>query len=576
MDHLSEEEIIVDSPSSSGTESSNGLLRYQSCHHEAEADDTMQLNSSTDPLCNFEEQEKVPSTADIRHSLIGLWKKLYANIARRLTIPTLSRGLKHIPSVITCSSIPPILDHLHSMAISIAITFWNTSPSRKPTNGRSKAVMAQGYTLNEIRKALVEGGALASLPPHHSEALSTNSANPSNRPLIPPFSPAANSLQQDLHHTRPPSSMEVKRVDGRFRLKENLGTCTKCSMFQAANLVDLNHTVLVKIGQSKHHSLLEREQAILDQLRGLPGIPGIIWSGTEFEQDVMIFEDLGPTLDDVFKSTGYIYSNIRPQNILVGPVLPGQQTNQLCLFDFSLTQLYRDPRTYSHVPFVSGHPLSTILPFASLNHHSGNQLSHRDGLESLTYLLLYLACSSLPWIDTNVTSNSDVLQSKESISVAQLCDALPLPFATFLSYACDLSFTQKPDYNYVLNLFRALHTDTTAPLPALSPAIEMSEQAYWMEDVVSLHPKLAVSVYEMPRKRRRDTTVAPPTSVKSWLSASQAEATLLLGGVMRGQDYDEWVAMSIDIHDAYGINTRDRGSTHTHHASWAISSLALA
>ncbi|KAF8835923.1 hypothetical protein BDN67DRAFT_984292 [Paxillus ammoniavirescens] len=25
------------------------------------------LNSSTDPLCNFEEQEKVPSTADIRH-----------------------------------------------------------------------------------------------------------------------------------------------------------------------------------------------------------------------------------------------------------------------------------------------------------------------------------------------------------------------------------------------------------------------------------------------------------------------------------------------------------------------------
>ncbi|KIJ05407.1 hypothetical protein PAXINDRAFT_21328 [Paxillus involutus ATCC 200175] len=274
--------------------------------------------------------------------------------------------------------------------------------------------------------------------------------------------------------------MEVKRVDGRFRLKENLGTCTKCSMFRAANLVDIGHTVLVKIGQSKHRGLLERERAILDQLRGLPGIPGVIWSGTEFEQDVMIFEDLGPTLDDVFKSTGrrlsmntivflaehlikflqhihsrsYIYSNIRPQNILVGPVLPGQQTNELCLFDFSLTQLYRDPRTYSHVPFLSSRPLSTILPFASLNHHSGNQLSRRDDLESLAYLLLYLARGSLPWIDTNVTSNSDILQSKESISVAQLCDALPSPFATFLSYARDLSFTQKPDYNYVLNLFR--------------------------------------------------------------------------------------------------------------------------
>ncbi|KIK74624.1 hypothetical protein PAXRUDRAFT_97322, partial [Paxillus rubicundulus Ve08.2h10] len=68
-------------------------------------------------------------------------------------------------------------------------------------------------------------------------------------------------------------------------------------------------------------------------------------------------------------------------------------------------------------------------------------------------MIIYLTHGSLPWIDTNITSNSDILQSKESISVAQLCDTLPSPFTTFLSYVRDLSFTQKPDYNYVLNLF---------------------------------------------------------------------------------------------------------------------------
>ncbi|KIJ08971.1 hypothetical protein PAXINDRAFT_88132, partial [Paxillus involutus ATCC 200175] len=47
----------------------------------------------------------------------------------------------------------------------------------------------------------------------------------------------------------------------------------------------------------------------------------------------------------------------------------------------------------------------------------------------------------------------------------------------------------------------------------------------------------------------------------------------LLGGVMRGQDYDERAATSIGIHDAYGINTCDRGSTHAHRASRAISRL---
>ncbi|KAF9231054.1 hypothetical protein BU15DRAFT_29339, partial [Melanogaster broomeanus] len=45
----------------------------------------------------------------------------------------------------------------------------------------------------------------------------------------------------------------------------------------------------------------------------------------------------------------------------------------------------------------------------------------------------------------------------------------------------------------------------------------------------------------------------------------------LLGGVMRGQDYDERAASSIDIHQTYGINTRDRGSTHTRRASRAVS-----
>jgi hypothetical protein len=74
-----------------------------------------------------------------------------------------------------------------------------------------------------------------------------------------------------------------------------------------------------------------------------------------------------------------------------------------------------------------------------------------------------------------------------------------------ISQVRNLSFMQKPDYNYVLNLFRALHAETAAPPPMLSPAVEMSEWAYWMEDAVSLHPKLAVSVYKMPRKRRHNT-----------------------------------------------------------------------
>jgi hypothetical protein len=51
-----------------------------------------------------------------------------------------------------------------------------------------KAVMGRGYPLAEIRDALTNGETLASLSPRHSETPSTNSANPSDRLSVPPFS----------------------------------------------------------------------------------------------------------------------------------------------------------------------------------------------------------------------------------------------------------------------------------------------------------------------------------------------------------------------------------------------------
>lgn len=70
---------------------------------------------------------------------------------------------------------------------------------------------------------------------------------------------------------------------------------------------------------------------------------------------------------------------------------------------------------YAHVPLHSGLSISTSHPpaFFSMNHYSGDQLSHWDDLETLTYLLVYLTCGSLPWIDANLILNGDLLQCKK-------------------------------------------------------------------------------------------------------------------------------------------------------------------
>jgi hypothetical protein len=57
MEPISEEEINMDDVSSSSTESN------EECMH----DDTTPPSLNTDPLYHVEEQEKLPSTADIRH-----------------------------------------------------------------------------------------------------------------------------------------------------------------------------------------------------------------------------------------------------------------------------------------------------------------------------------------------------------------------------------------------------------------------------------------------------------------------------------------------------------------------------
>lgn len=55
---------------------------------------------------------------------------------------------------------------------------------------------------------------------------------------------------------------------------------------------------------STPHGPLQHEQAVLDQLRGIQGIPDIVWPGTESGVDVLVFENSGPTLEVILKSSG--------------------------------------------------------------------------------------------------------------------------------------------------------------------------------------------------------------------------------------------------------------------------------
>jgi hypothetical protein len=86
----------------------------------------------------------------------------------------------------------------------------------------------------------------------------------------------------------------------------------------------------------------------------------------------------------------------------------------------------------------------------------GIRLTRRDDLESLAYVLIYLIHGSLPWQSTTRKSTTELLDMRMAITPSTLCEGLPAEFEVFLNYARSLEFKQKPDYQYLRDLFSCL------------------------------------------------------------------------------------------------------------------------
>jgi len=76
------------------------------------------------------------------------------------------------------------------------------------------------------------------------------------------------------------------------------------------------------------------------------------------------------------------------------------------------------------------------------------ELSRRDDLESLGYILLYFLWGNLPWF--SVSDNETIKQMKTDIIVS---GNLPTFFKTYFNYVTKLQFFETPDYKMLLELF---------------------------------------------------------------------------------------------------------------------------
>jgi len=135
------------------------------------------------------------------------------------------------------------------------------------------------------------------------------------------------------------------------------------------------------------------------------------------------------------------------------------------LIDYGLAKRFKDSNTGKHIPFRDGKSLTGTIRFASVNAHLGIEISRRDDLESLGYVLLQFVNGNLPWVGIKGSNKKakmeEVANTKISTSIETLCKFLPEEFVNYFFYVKKLKFDEKPDYTMLRNNFKYLLYERT-------------------------------------------------------------------------------------------------------------------
>ena len=144
---------------------------------------------------------------------------------------------------------------------------------------------------------------------------------------------------------------------------------------------------------------------------------------------------------------GVVHGDLQPDHFLMGL---GQDGNSVNLVDFGCARCDREPVTSAKEDLKV--PCEDYC--ASINSHNGEDLSRKDDLESLVYVLLNLYCGPLPWKGLR---KHRVVGMKKSVPREIISRSLPEQFADFLKYAQTRAADDTPDYSFLREMFKTLY-----------------------------------------------------------------------------------------------------------------------
>ncbi|KAI5675161.1 hypothetical protein M9H77_06111 [Catharanthus roseus] len=225
------------------------------------------------------------------------------------------------------------------------------------------------------------------------------------------------------------------------------------------------------------------EWQVYNTLGGSYGVPRVHYKGRQGDYYVMVMDMLGPSLWDVWNSSGqlmsaemvaciaveslsilekmhargYVHGDVKPENFLMGQPST-QQAKKLFLVDLGLATKWKDGSRGQHVKYDQRPDIFRgTVRYASVHAHLGRTASRRDDLESLAYTLIFLHKGRLPWQGYQGDNKSFlVCKKKMATSPDMLCSFCPPSLREFLENVINMKFDEEPNYSKLISLFECL------------------------------------------------------------------------------------------------------------------------